>query len=595
MGSCHLRRVVYSPAVPMKTWGGALFSAVVLTVNGSALAGNEGRFDAQVARPLAAPRDLVMVPKSEVIGHLSPVLGVFWDVAFDPLALAIGGTSKTLDVIGARLQITPLLGIGFFDWLEVTAAIPLVAWQTSENLRTIGTEGQVRSSSFGDIRLQTKVALPFFNRKEEVKSGFGMAVAGNVNLPTGDPLAFTGDGMISGGAQVIMDYRFNLGLIVATNLGVWIRPEHQFAGIKIGDMAQFGVAAEMYVVQRWGLSVIGEVYGYPSLTKFPDGPDQVPAEVLLGLRWQTQQGITITVGGSFGAACGFGAPAIRLFNSITWQPKSSNEQHEITRLQQGDRIDPDGDGLIEPEDRCPGAAGTPRAHGCPANDRDGDGVVDQEDQCPELASPNVEFKGCPLARVEGETITAALPITFEPNSAELTSSAQRIVTAVRQVLDDTPTIRELLVEVHTDARESDEASYNLSQERAENVAYWMLQEGIAEDRIWAKGHGHTRPAIDDSDCLGPDEELSRVCQMATAINRRVVFRILRWGAPVPWPILAGDGPSRVLPMKPAVLQQGRVLPDAKDAEGKLPDSAEHHLPAEGVLPKEDGTPPSPPQ
>ena len=42
----------------------------------------------------AAPRDLVMVPKSEVIGHLSPVAGVYWDVALDPLALALGGTGE---------------------------------------------------------------------------------------------------------------------------------------------------------------------------------------------------------------------------------------------------------------------------------------------------------------------------------------------------------------------------------------------------------------------------------------------------------------------------------------------------------------------
>ena len=42
---------------------------VALTAATSALA-EEGRFDAQVFRPLAAPRDLVMVPKSEVIGHL---------------------------------------------------------------------------------------------------------------------------------------------------------------------------------------------------------------------------------------------------------------------------------------------------------------------------------------------------------------------------------------------------------------------------------------------------------------------------------------------------------------------------------------------
>jgi OmpA-OmpF porin, OOP family len=263
-----------------------LLSLAAILAAPTANAAEEGRFDAQVFRPLAAPRDLVMVPKSEVIGHLSPVLGIYSDAALDPLALTVGSTGKTLTAVGARLQITPILGVGLFDWTELTMAIPFVAWQTSDNLRSIGTEGKVKSSpTLGDIRLSTKVAMPFLHRKDQVKSGFGLALGGNINLPTGDELAFTSDGAVSGGVSVIADYRFNMGLLIASNLGVWIRPEHQFAGVKIGDMAQFGVAAEMYVVQRWGLSAIGEVYGYPSLTKFPDGADQLPAELLLGLRW----------------------------------------------------------------------------------------------------------------------------------------------------------------------------------------------------------------------------------------------------------------------------------------------------------------------
>src|SRR5690349_15709705 len=135
----------------MKSGVGTLLSLAALTAASSVLAADEGRFDAQVFRPLAAPRDLVMVPKSEVIGHLSPILGVYWDASLDPLALVMGGAGKALDVVGARTQVTPLLGVGLFDWAEVTTAIPLVLWQTSDNLRSIGTEGRVkRSPHLGD-------------------------------------------------------------------------------------------------------------------------------------------------------------------------------------------------------------------------------------------------------------------------------------------------------------------------------------------------------------------------------------------------------------------------------------------------------------
>jgi len=99
------------------------------------------------------------------------------------------------------------------------------------------------------------------------------------------------------------------------------------------------------------------------------------------------------------------------------------------------------------------------------------------------------------------------------------------------------------------------------------------------------------------------------------MNRRVVFRIWRWGAPVPreingpnptsvLPMRLTDGAAAsspllacrpwrkgeeepipcVLPMKPAVLQQGSVLENAKGAKGMLPESEAQGLPRTGVLP-----------
>src|SRR5262245_23655727 len=161
-----------------------LVSAGSLLVS-SAARGEEGRFDAQVFRPSAAPRDLVMVRKSEVIGHLSPVIGLYSDLGFDPLVLVDKNTDQAINAVAARLTLTPMAGIGFFNWFDVTLAVPLVAWQSGGNLRSIGTEGPVKSSTLGDLRLSPRVSLPYLNRKNDVKKGFGLALAGDVNLPTG--------------------------------------------------------------------------------------------------------------------------------------------------------------------------------------------------------------------------------------------------------------------------------------------------------------------------------------------------------------------------------------------------------------------------
>src|SRR6185312_4928065 len=189
-------------------------------------------------RPSGAPRDLVMVQKSEVVGNLSPVIGLYTDLAFNPLAFVLNntGTDQTVKAVAAGLTFTPVAAIGFFNWMDVTAAIPLVAWQTGGNLRDIGTEGQLASNAVGDVRLGVRFAIPYLNRKDEVKSGFGLSVGGNVNLPTGNKAAFMSDGAVTGGPTLVADYRWGFGLLVAANAGLWLRPQADFLNVKIGNM-----------------------------------------------------------------------------------------------------------------------------------------------------------------------------------------------------------------------------------------------------------------------------------------------------------------------------------------------------------------------
>src|SRR5882672_10065423 len=202
----------------------ALFLSASALLSGAAAHAEEGRFDAQVFRPSAAPRDLVMVRKSKIIGHLSPVVGLFSDLGFDPLVFVNKSTDQAVNAVAARLTLTPMAGIGLFNWFDLTLAVPLVAWQWGKNLRSIGTEGPVKSASVGDLRLSTRVSLPYLNRKDEVKKGFGMALAGNINLPTGNTKDFTGDGVVTGGPSIIADYRFGFGAILSANAGLWFRP-----------------------------------------------------------------------------------------------------------------------------------------------------------------------------------------------------------------------------------------------------------------------------------------------------------------------------------------------------------------------------------
>ncbi len=588
----------------MKRWFASVSAALALVAAAPDASAETGRFDAQTFRPSAAPRDLVMVRKSEIIGHVSPVVGLFSDLSFDPLILLDKSTNDTIDVVSTRLTLTAMAGIGLWNWIDFTAALPIIAFQDGGNLRKVGTEGEVKPQALGDLRLEAKLGLPFLHRKDQVKSGFGAALYGNVNLPTGDVMAFAGDGVVTGGGGVVLDYRFNFGLLVAANGGVWLRPDRQFASTRVGNMASFGVAAEMYVLQRYGISVMGEVFGYPSMVSFPEDPAQIPAEGLLGIRWQSKWGLTVTVGGSFGAACSFGAPGLRLWSSITFQPKSSREQQEINRLMEKDSLDPDKDGLIGDADRCPQAPGRPENQGCPDSDTDGDGVNDREDDCPDLPSNARGKGGCPGAFVKGDEIVIMDQVHFATDKDIILDESKPMIEDVAQVMIRYPEIREIVIEGHTDIRAGDTYNKALSQRRVNSVQRYLEARGIDPSRIKAVGYGHSQPEYDDSSCTGPDEQLTPTCRFMTSKNRRVKFKITKRGAPPPKAITGADGSNTALPTKQNILpgtdagtlptkenvleNREKGLPDKGDGgAGVLPGKDGGVLPNQGVLPRSE--------
>jgi outer membrane protein OmpA-like peptidoglycan-associated protein len=441
----------------------------------------------------------------------------------------------------------------------------------------------------GDLRVSTKIAIPYFNRKDHIQEGFGMAVTGNLNLPTGSQNNFTSDGVVTGGFGYIVDYRFKFGLLVSANAGMWLRPDRQFAGTKVGDMANFGLGAEMYVVQRWGWSVLGGVFGHASLTSFPDSPAQVPAEALLAARFQTDSGFTFTVGGAFGANCGFGAPVFRAFGGIVWTPSWSREQAHIDRLKRMDSEDPDEDNILGAADKCPEEKGLAADEGCPVKDEDKDGVRDSDDKCPNF-SGDLTREGCPVAYRKDDEIVILDPVHFATDQDVILEDSKPVLDQVIAVLKNSPDIRELEIEGHTDVRASDVYNFNLSQRRVESVRMYMLSKGIEPFRVVAHGYGHSKPIYDDSACNAKDELLSEDCKFMTSKNRRVVFRIKRYGAPESHsldgsaPILGPSGsglpPSGSLGSSNPLGNGGTVFPQSKD--GAVIPSGSSVLPSGGT-------------
>jgi OOP family OmpA-OmpF porin len=147
----------------------------------------------------------------------------------------------------------------------------------------------------------------------------------------------------------------------------------------------------------------------------------------------------------------------------------------------------------------------------PLIDSDDDGVPDQIDQCPGtlagLATNNV---GCAS---ESPQVVRLDNVNFELNSATLTPSATATLRRVTDALRGEPNLRAEIAG-HTDSSGSDDYNLSLSQQRAESVLRFLVEQGIDTRRLVARGYGETRPVADNSTAVGRE------------FNRRVEFTVL---------------------------------------------------------------------
>ncbi|MCY1082418.1 outer membrane exchange protein TraB [Archangium lansingense] len=529
----------------------ALGLALGLATSGSASA-QDARFDVQAFRPLGAAQDLVVVGQSRPISHLSVSGGAFLNFALDPLMLVAAGTnSKALSVVGNRLQLDVMASVGLLDWFELGVDMPLVLAQAGDNLEAIGTEGFVQSFTPGDLRLTGKVAIPGLRRTPE-GSGLGGALTFGMGLPTGLQEAFASDGETTWTPGLLLDYRFESGILLALNAGLWLRPEREFAGVQWGNSATFGLGAEVPIIRGWGVTAVGMLSGSTPLDKRPEDLLQIPAELLVGLRWYSGLGLTFTVGGGGGCGCSLTAPTMRLFTSIIWVPSITKEYEAIARFKEPPEppppppppVDPDGDSVIGEGDRCPTAAGPVENGGCPDTDEDRDAVVDRLDRCPASPAGPRGREGCPLARIEGNKIIILDQVHFATDQDVILPESFPILEEVADELLKHLEIQRVLVEAHTDARANDAYNYDLSRRRAASVMNFLLDSGIAVERLCSAGLGRSRPlAANDS-------------ESNMALNRRVEFTIL--------PPSAGALTSPC-PTDPAAEQ---ALPPVKSTKGR---------------------------
>ncbi len=201
----------------------------------------------------------------------------------------------------------------------------------------------------------------------------------------------------------------------------------------------------------------------------------------------------------------------------------------------------DGDGFMDPQDRCPREPG-PAPLGCPEPDSDGDRVADSKDSCPKVAGTAadgcldadsdgvgdqadpcpkkaetrngyLDKDGCPddppkdLARLTG----IVKGVQFELDLDVLKKSSFAALDKAVKTLNKYPEVR-IEISGHTDS--TGDPQNSLSGRRAQAVKQYLIEHGIDEKRLETRG-------------AGPDEPIdSNKTAAGRARNRRIEFMVL---------------------------------------------------------------------
>lgn len=241
--------------------------------------------------------------------------------------------------------------------------------------------------------------------------------------------------------------------------------------------------------------------------------------------------------------------------------------------------DQDGDGIPDPNDKCPtvkedGKAPNPN-DGCPNLDEDNDGIPVPQDKCPtepETANGFEDEDGCPdkkpLVQIVGQEVKINQKILFKHDSAKIEPESNELLDAVAKIIKDHPELQVIEVGGHASQEGDDQYNRRLTQKRVESVVAALTERGVQKERLIPQGYGfHCALSATDHEQ-----------------NRRVEFKILvRDGkltdvqrgcetaakagiTPKPIPAnatKAGDATKTGTATKPADAKQGATAPVGK--------------------------------
>lgn len=121
----------------------------------------------------------------------------------------------------------------------------------------------------------------------------------------------------------------------------------------------------------------------------------------------------------------------------------------------------------------------------------------------------------PRVEVRDNKIEIHEKIMFAKDKADILPESFSLLDEIAQVFKDNGHIKKVRIEGHTDSDGADKYNLTLSDKRVKSVMKYLVDHGVEEARLEAKGYGETEPLVAND----TDENKAK--------NRRVEFEILK--------------------------------------------------------------------
>jgi len=368
-----------------------LAAEVVLADEPAPLAGSE--LERLELNPGAAGS--LVVPTGELLPKGELRVSVAGHYQHNPLVLARG--DEVHPIVGNRVTAHGAAAWSPLSWLELSAQVPLVAFQRGEDLRQ---QGIARPARHG---LSTpSVAVRWGLLSQQDAKWADVALGMGVGVPLGNSWGPSTEAGLHYTPGVMVGRRFGW-FRLALETQALVRRKLVPSGVtsiqqsEMGSELRFGaVAATVGRRLRWELDVKGSV----PLVEQPGS-----LELLLGARYLANSSTELFALAGVGVGSAPGTPLFRVMvgtafggvrpprlpgeSSVNCAPDLQHSTEECPDM------DDDGDTVLNAIDRCPEEKGDLVRNGCLYKDGDKDGLEDLLDECPKQSGPRA-WGGCEM-------------------------------------------------------------------------------------------------------------------------------------------------------------------------------------------------------